>query len=202
MNRPSWRETILTNPDEQYYSLMRQISRNQIFMLRSHLCVRMNNYYIHDNPYYKRYNSMYIYQIISLDRINIFHQKILLLVELKKFVIACLVYFHVHFSQLRSQLFMSILANSGGYILLCLVVYIQLWSMCEHGIKHEVGLTTCSVPPCTMRGLLWDTVGARGILCLLRLILSSSCNAVGDILFALTWDFHANFMWLRSIYRK
>lgn len=98
MNRPSWRETILTDPDEQYYSLMRQISRNQIFMLRSHLCVRMNNYYIHDNPYYKRYNSMYIYQIISLDRINIFHQKILLLVELKKFVIACLVYFHVHFS--------------------------------------------------------------------------------------------------------
>lgn len=60
MNRPSWRETILTNPDEQYYSLMRQISRNQIFMLRSHLCVRMNNYYIHDNPYYKRYNSIYI----------------------------------------------------------------------------------------------------------------------------------------------
>lgn len=53
--------------------------------------------------------------------------------------------------------------------------------MCEHGIKHEVGLTTCSAPPCTMRyrGLLWDSVGARGILCLLRLILSSSCNAVG-----------------------
>lgn len=37
-----------SNPDEQYYSLMRQISRNQIFMLRSH---PMNNYYTRDNLY-------------------------------------------------------------------------------------------------------------------------------------------------------
>lgn len=134
---------------------------------------------------------IYIYILVGSNKRNIsFHQKDSF-DRIKSF--ACH-YFHIFASPLvTSQLFISH-SRQFRWIHIALFSGIQLWPMCEHGIKHEVGLTTCSVPPCTMRyrGLLWDkALGTRGILCSLRLILSSSCNAAEDILFR---DFDTNIL--------